>query len=593
MKNKSGMLTILITLFALLFFAISPMVHDALNAKNRYDDVIEDLRDLIEDEMDDQEITGLSIALIDDQKIVWAEGFGYADERAGVKTAPDTIYQAGTMSEIFTSKSVYRLHMENKIDIDKDIRKYLPEFDIKSPGKEKSEIKIRSLMTHHGGLPTDHAKGQYNLKSNFRDLVNAMKDTYMAFKPDFVFSFSNVGLSLLGYMVEKVSGDKFEDYTKTTFFNKMDMKKTGYKITPQMRKKIAKSYHEEEERPRLSFRDVPAIGLHTNVLDMSKFVMTLFNNGKYKGKEVFTQKEMNAYFKPLSDNIYFDYDLKMGVGWVLTNVGDNLKYAGPIAWHDFSFNGHSGRIVILRKHKLGIIVMTNSPGGVRSAAAITSQGIKDALKAKTGLEQPEWQEPELKEVYTQAELAKFAGEYATSIGTVVIEQNDEELKAEAMGYNFALKQNEKGNFSGRVVLLGFIKIKAGPLSTLEFAFERHDGHDVIILYRFGEGFLIGEKLSKTKITREWLSRMGTYTVTNRGGDLRYYKEIKIGINAGRMTAEILRDRAEEARARALDIINPSLAAVTGLGRAMGDKIKFFTKNGNEFLKYSGYIFKKK
>ena len=111
MKSKTGMLTILITLFALLFFAISPMVHDALSAKNRYDDVIEDLRDLIEDEMDDQEITGLSVALIDDQKIVWAEGFGYADERAGVKTAPDTIYQAGTMSEIFTSKSVYRLHI--------------------------------------------------------------------------------------------------------------------------------------------------------------------------------------------------------------------------------------------------------------------------------------------------------------------------------------------------------------------------------------------------------------------------------------------------------------------------------------------------
>ena len=128
----------------------------------KYNETIEDIRELIEDEMNDEDVVGLSIALIDDQELVWAEGFGYADLKKKIKATPRTVYRTGSWSELFTAAGIFRLMKAGKIDIDKPIDKYLPGFSIKSYSSEPPLITIKNILTHHGGFQSDLFKGKYN-----------------------------------------------------------------------------------------------------------------------------------------------------------------------------------------------------------------------------------------------------------------------------------------------------------------------------------------------------------------------------------------------------------------------------------------------
>src|SRR5450631_3411426 len=100
-------------------------------------------------EMSKHDVTGLSIALVDDQQVVWATGFGFADKAGKVPATAETIYRAGSISKLFTATAVMQLAEQGLLDIDKPLQSYLPEFSIKSRFSDADPITLRSIMTHH------------------------------------------------------------------------------------------------------------------------------------------------------------------------------------------------------------------------------------------------------------------------------------------------------------------------------------------------------------------------------------------------------------------------------------------------------------
>jgi CubicO group peptidase (beta-lactamase class C family) len=114
---------------------------------------------LIEQEMKKNKITGLSIAVVDDQRIVWSEGFGYANKAGDLKASADTVYNVGSVSKLLTVTAVMQLAEQGKIDIDAPIQTYLPEFRIKTRFPDTDPVTIRGMLTHHSGMPSDYFKG--------------------------------------------------------------------------------------------------------------------------------------------------------------------------------------------------------------------------------------------------------------------------------------------------------------------------------------------------------------------------------------------------------------------------------------------------
>jgi CubicO group peptidase (beta-lactamase class C family) len=115
---------------------------------------------MIEHEMEDADVTGLSIALVDDQQVVWSQGFGYADKQANIKATSDTIYHLGSIAKVFTATAAMQLAEQGKLNIDQPLQKYLPAFSIKSRFGETRKIALQlgtrdertsSRTVHRGG----------------------------------------------------------------------------------------------------------------------------------------------------------------------------------------------------------------------------------------------------------------------------------------------------------------------------------------------------------------------------------------------------------------------------------------------------------
>jgi len=126
-----------------------------------YGTTISRMTTYIQDHMVRNQVAGLSIALVDGQKVVWARGFGYADKEAEIPAGADTIYEIGSVSKTFAAMAVMRLVEEGIMDLDQPLTAYLPTFSINQRFPDSGPITIRSILTHHSGIPGDLFNGAF------------------------------------------------------------------------------------------------------------------------------------------------------------------------------------------------------------------------------------------------------------------------------------------------------------------------------------------------------------------------------------------------------------------------------------------------
>jgi len=213
---------------------------------------------LIKKEMKRNRVTGLSIALVDDQRIIWAEGFGFADKANKVPATQETVYKVGSISKLFTAMATMRLMEQGKIDIDKPLQTYLPEFSVRSRFPNQDPITLRCLMTHHSGLPYFLLKGATAKNPEpFTKVVTLIKDDYITYPPNFVFAYSNVGFTLLGHALERVSGRDFVSLTDELLLRPMSMTHSSFSPGPDLQPLVSKGYHKGKEKEEGPMRDIP------------------------------------------------------------------------------------------------------------------------------------------------------------------------------------------------------------------------------------------------------------------------------------------------------------------------------------------------
>src|SRR5918993_4421648 len=129
-------------------------------APDPYKPAVEHLQALVEREVADKRLPALSIALIDDQRVVWSKGFGHQDRDGKVPATARTVYRVGSVSKLFTDVAVMRLVEQGEIDLDAPVTKYLPDFKPVNPFGEQP-ITLRHLMAHRSGLIREPPVGNY------------------------------------------------------------------------------------------------------------------------------------------------------------------------------------------------------------------------------------------------------------------------------------------------------------------------------------------------------------------------------------------------------------------------------------------------
>lgn len=544
---------------------------------------------LIKSEMKKHDITGLSIALVDNQRVLWAKGFGYADKANKVPATPETIYRAGSISKLFTATAVMQLAEQGKMDIDKPLQTYLPKFFIKSRFPNAAPITPRNIMTHHSGLPANFLKGMWTSKPEpFEDLVEQVDDEYVAYPPNYLFSYSNLGYTLLGCALERVAGQPFASYMKLSLLSPLGMTHSSFSQYPENSPLGSKAYRKGKEVEAPPLRDVPAGGLNTTVLDLSRFVEMVFAHGRAGNRQIIKPQTLAEMLRPQNADVPLDLDFRIGLGWALDFT--NIRNAGPVAGHSGGTLYHCSLLIILPEDKLGVVVMANSADAwpVIDKAAVAT--LKLALEAKTGIRQPIRKKKMPAAISASVKkLRPFGGLYDTPYGVLDVRVKSGYLQVKVMGKTAHLILRADGRVYAQYRLLGLIP-RNGSIGYSRATIE---GHDIVEGYVDGREFLAGELIMPVPIPKRWLQRIGKYEIANRGNDVLLFHKFQLRQDRGLLLLSFLPRYSNEAMTFALKPVSNSEAVIRGLGSNRGETICVVKRNGEEFLQYSGYLLENK
>ena len=177
--------------------------------------VIASYRARIPELMAEQGIPGLAVALVDKDLTLWVEGFGHVDRRGSAPVNADTIFSVQSMSKLFTATAVMQAVAAGRLDLDEPITTYLPGFTVHSAFEEHPERKItlRMLLSHTAGFTHEAPIGNNNElePGDFDDHVRSISKTWLRFPVGTGYAYSNLGIDLAGYILERVEGKPFPD----------------------------------------------------------------------------------------------------------------------------------------------------------------------------------------------------------------------------------------------------------------------------------------------------------------------------------------------------------------------------------------------
>lgn len=549
----------------------------------------------VQNQLKKNNVTGLSVALVDDQQVIWSEGFGFADKRAAIPAGADTIYRVGSISKLFTTLAALQLSEQGKLELDKPLTDHIPGFSIRSRFTGTKPITPRSIMTHHSGIPSDRHKGMWTKKPMpIADLPALISDDYAAFPPDTVYSYSNLGMSLLGLAIQNASGQTFATQLQQTILMPLGMNSAFFSTGTDSATPAAKAYQNGEEKQEPLLRDVPAGGLNASVLDMSRFIRMVLAGGTLDGQRIIREETLREMLRQQNRNVALDGNFPIGLGWMLGGIGNiNIANAGTVAHHGGATLYHRAQLIVLPDAKLGIVVLSNSGSASNAVNDIATEALKLAVEIKTGSKQPEYGKVVTGDFLSDQELQAYAGNYTTIGGIASLAPRSGYLQAELAGNSFRLVPRQDKQLQLQYHLLGFIPIDLGELSRIGIRRKIVDGHELLIATDGQHEMLVAEKVTPVPISPAWQSRLGRYQIANIGDDVTMVDNIELGEENGLLLIDYR--LIEFGGVRVSNVLRPisdSEAVLAGLWRGMGETVRVVVNGGVEQLDYSGYRLQK-
>lgn len=329
--------------------------------------------DLISEDIKENKIPGAVVLVGNENEIIFEKAYGIKNPETNEKYKTDDIFRIASMTKAITSIGVLKLWEQGKIGLDDPIDKYIPKFEniqvLESWNSEDTtftvkistkKITVRQLLTHTSGIGYGFIDRKKSIKAIYHkrkqsfmkngvlcfcdeditigETIENLADVPLHHEPGESYTYS-IGLDILGYMIEIVSGKKLDDFFRDEIFTPLQMNDTYFylpkdkenRLVPVLSKKdedwvIFKderfnvNYPIEGKRKFLS----GGCGLSSTVQDYYKFLTVFLNDGKFKGKKFINRKTNNLIFKNqlpesfglgvgLAFGILLEKDLKNGV----------------------------------------------------------------------------------------------------------------------------------------------------------------------------------------------------------------------------------------------------------------------------------------
>ncbi len=540
-------------------------------------------------DMKKHNVKGLSIAIVDGQKIVWTKGFGLADEEKNLSTSSQTIYRIGSISKVITATEIMRLHQSGKIDIDQPVTTYIKDFSVRSRFKNTHPVTLRSLLSHHSGLPSDIIAGMWVQNPiSVAELVHSIKDESLASPPQTMYKYSNIGFSILGRIIEVIENKPFSKAMSDNFLQPLGMQHSSFALTPQMEKFYSKGYREGKEAERTPLRDLPAGAMLSNVEDMGRFIQFVFSDGNLGNKTIVKPKILEEIFSQQFAGLELDFGHKVGLGWVLGGL--RFPTDDHLAWHNGAGTPHQAHISLLPDRKLGVIILANTDEARHFITDLGIKGLQLALQAKTGKSIPA--QEQIKDIVPVSvpnkTLDNYAGQYVVFGNMTSIKRNDSHLKIGFQGNKLDLIPVSHDTFVPKATALGFISI---PLLNYSLQFKAVHDKSIALLHGLPAPFAF-QKITHYKIPQTWKNRLGSYEI-NTLDELFSINNLQLVIEDGVLLFNVTVQAKSANKNTKLKIalipISDTEAVVIGLANGEGGTVRVKMDGATEKLYYSGFL----
>jgi CubicO group peptidase (beta-lactamase class C family) len=301
-------------------------------------------------------------------KVLFSKGYGMANAEWDIPNSPKTKFRLGSITKQFTSMAVLMLEQQGKLKVNDPVSKYMPD----APAAWE-KVTIHLLLTHTSGIPSftgfpDYLKTMV-LPSPPAETLKRFKDKPLEFEPGSQFKYNNSGYVLLGYLIEKITGQSYEGLIGKSIFEPLGMKDTGYDHPERILKNRASGYSRTFGmlgNARYIDMTIPhaAGALYSTTEDLLLWDQALYT------EKLLPAQALERLFTPFKDNYAY--------GWMV-RTENNRKVIG----HGGGINGFSSMIVRIPEEKLLAVALSNLE--TRDAGRIASELARLALGEKVEL----------------------------------------------------------------------------------------------------------------------------------------------------------------------------------------------------------------
>jgi CubicO group peptidase (beta-lactamase class C family) len=340
-------------------------------AKGDYAAVVDYLAARIPYDMSASKVPGVSIAIVDDQRIVWSTGFGVADASRHRRATRDTLYRVGAISKVVTAAAVLRAADDGRLPLDAPAGDALPDWHVEPR---------RNAMQWMGAEP-------YTARNLLSLHPATLEDTMGRARADMAYA-------LLGDMVAHVAREPFDTYVRRTILQPLNMPRAGFQPHARMLEQRASGYRRGQPWSEAPQPNEAADGLWMSASEMARFSSMLFaggnSGGKYSGKDsgkrVLTEKSAQTLLDlETVAGGGLDLDCRFALSWLAAPCGDDLVRAASVREHSGATEAFHARWVLAPQDKLAVLVMSNSDSGESLVASVSTMAMRMMRQAKQGM----------------------------------------------------------------------------------------------------------------------------------------------------------------------------------------------------------------
>ena len=379
---------------------------------------------------------GAAVAVVSGDRLVFAKGFGTANIETGAPVIPDMLFRVGSITKMFTATVLATLAEDKQINLDEPIGKYVKELNPKL-----SVVTGHQLMSHTAGM-TDESPSDYGSHddSALAAYVRSLKEDHFFTEPGRIFSYSNPGFDVAGFLIEEFGGRPYADQMSERLFEPLGMKSTTFRPTVAMTYPLSQGHS-------LSGKAKPAVirpfgdnaagwpdgFMFSSVNDLARFAIAFMDGGRIDGKQVLTPAAIARLSTPYADlHSRFGFENgKYGYGLFVHD------YRGVhVVWHAGLIPGFGALLQMVPARRFAVIVLANRSGSLLNKTAEKAMELMLPLGAKAAVKS------EQALPVSQAEISEYVGTYKNTPesaellakqGTLILKREDGEFPTKKTG----------------------------------------------------------------------------------------------------------------------------------------------------------------